>query len=225
MSQNDHGAERFTLRTPCATVLLVSNLLGPFAVVAVVLVAGGVFKLRDPGPTHDLLRSLRLPPTDAMARTVGALEIVLGGTALVISGPAPAIALAVTYAVFATVSWRLLHTGGAVSCGCFGRASAPPSAVHVVANVGAALVAMAAAITATDGLWTGRDQLEGGPLPTLALVAAGAWLLVTVMTVLPDTLAATRRGPLEPAVPAFALAAHHRHRSPQTDRTDQGPSS
>jgi uncharacterized membrane protein YphA (DoxX/SURF4 family) len=218
-------------------VLHVSNLLGPFAIVAVVLVVGGVFKLRDPGPTHDLLRSLRLPPTDLVARAVGAFEIALGGAAFVLGGPALATALAVTYAVFATVSWRLLHTGGAVSCGCFGKASAPPSAVHVAANVGATIISMAAAITATDGVWTGRDQLEGGPLPTLALVAVGAWLLVTVMTVLPDTLAATRRGPIEPAVPAFAVAASDRSArsarparsvrptSPAPVRTDQGPAS
>jgi hypothetical protein len=34
------------------------ELAGPLAVAALVLTAGGLFKLRDPGPTRDMLRSI-----------------------------------------------------------------------------------------------------------------------------------------------------------------------
>jgi hypothetical protein len=198
----------------------VSYLLGPFAIVAVVLVVGGVFKLRDPAPSHEMLRSLSLPPSDLLARLVGAGEVVLGVGALLVGGPVLGAATALVFTAFAVVNHRLLRSGGAVSCGCFGKRSSPPSMVHVVANAGAAIVSVAAASTATEGLWFARhaDVLELVLL--LAVVAAGSFLLVTIMTVLPDTLDAARRGPRPPAVPTFGITQPPANASPA--RSDNG---
>jgi len=184
----------------------VSILLGPFAIATVVLVVGGVFKLRDPAPTHEMLRALSLPPSNLVARVLGASEVVLGGAALLVGGPWLAAGVAVTFTAFAAVSLRLLRSGGATSCGCFGSRSAPPSILHVGANAVVALVALGAAMTSTTGLWVARGEIDGG-LAMLALVGVGTWLTIAVMTVLPDTLDAARRAPRTPAVTPFSVRA------------------
>ena len=47
------------------------------------------------------------------------------------------------------------------------------------------------------------SDLDYYGMPQAALIAVATWLAVMVMTVLPTTLEATRRGPAVPAVPLF----------------------
>jgi hypothetical protein len=62
--------------------------------------------------------------------------------------------LAVAYAVFALTAARLLALGQRTSCGCFGAADAPVGVPHLVLNVAAVGVAVAATI-APPGQWGG----------------------------------------------------------------------
>src|SRR6185503_6810618 len=105
---------------------------GPFAIVAAVLLVGGVLKVRAPGPARAVLVALGVPAPGAVA------------------------AVAAAFALFAVVVGLVLgrrpsggERGGpadVASCGCFGRLSARPSPVHLAGDAVAAVVAAGAAI-------------------------------------------------------------------------------
>jgi hypothetical protein len=111
--------------------------------------------------------------------------------------------LAVLVALFVLVGIAQLRRP-ASSCGCFGRLSARPSALHPVVNALLAALAVLAAVTDAPGL--GAVLVDGvlGPTEAVALVVAtavAAWLVIVTLTVLPATVdAAGRAGrPHEPA--------------------------
>jgi hypothetical protein len=157
----------------------VHSLAGPFAAFALLLILAGVAKALRPLPTVRALRSVNLPSSKVVVRTLGAGEAALAVGALVSSGTASSITatlIAVSYASFAVFVLYARARGGAISsCGCFGKADSPPTAAHVVVNLVAAAVAAAAAI------WPGRSpfaELEhspgaGFPLTALVLVTTG----------------------------------------------------
>lgn len=157
-------------------------LTGAFHVVAAVIAAGGAAKVASPDAFAALLRSLGVRVGRAGSRAVGAAEVLLGVGAISMGGRGWAAAVAVAYAAFAVavVSARRV---GAASCGCFGAASAPPGAVHVVVNSLSAAVALATAaagdVPAIDAVL--RDQPALG-IPYVLAVATGAWLVITVDT-------------------------------------------
>ncbi len=71
------------------------------------------------------------------------------------------------------------------SCGCFGRADAPPTVLHVVIDAGAAVCAVAVALRDGGGIASVlRDQPLDG-IPFLLLAAAGTYAALTALTVLP----------------------------------------
>jgi len=175
--------------------------------VALVLAVGGVYKLRDPAPAASMLASLGLPASPVLARASGAVELVVGVGAVALGGRLAAAVVALLYLLFAAMTARLMSAGDAsVSCGCFGRLSAPPSSLHVVANLVAAAVALAAAIVDVPGIAALSDEPATEAATFGALVLLGTWLFVMVITVLPDTLGAARRTPATSAVREFALA-------------------
>ena len=107
---------------------------------------------------------------------------------------------AVLYAGFTVSILRLRATAdGAVSCGCFGRASAPPSAVHVTVDAVAAAIAALAAVTVAPGFIGMRPDLPGAGVAYLLVVAVAVGLAVALMTALPEALTAARRVPASEA--------------------------
>jgi hypothetical protein len=158
-----------------------SALTAAFQILAGVIAVGGAAKLVAPDGFSSLLRTLGLPSGRPLARASGVVEVALGATAIVVGGTVAAALVAVAYAVFAVVV-LLARRAGAESCGCFGAATAPPSAVHVVVNGVSAVVAAAAAVAGPESL---MDSLVDQPLlgvPYLALVTLAVWLTVVLDT-------------------------------------------
>jgi len=176
--------------------MVLGGLLG---VVAGILAVGGLAKLRAPDATVPMLQALGLPGSSALARLLGLVEIAVGVVAFLVGGWLAATAVAVLFAVFTVAMLRLRASGDAVSCGCFGRASAPPTLVHVVGDALAAAVAVAAAAVDAPGFLEVRPDLPAAGVPQLLLTALAVWLGVAALTVLPEALVAARRVPLDEA--------------------------
>jgi hypothetical protein len=170
--------------------MVLGGLLG---VVAGVLAVGGVAKLLGPEATVPMLRALGLPSSPVLARLLGALEVAVGVAAFLVGGRWLAIAVAVLFTIFTVAVLRLRAGGEAVSCGCFGRSSAPPTLVHVAVDAVAAVVAIAAAVADAPGFLEVRADLPAAGVPQLLLTALAVWLGVAVLTVLPEALVAARR--------------------------------
>ena len=136
------------------------------------LSVAGFAKAYRPLPTVRALRSVALPASLANARTVrllGAFEALLAVAALITSGPIAPALVALSYAGFAVFVGYAMARGGSISsCGCFGKPDSPPTRLHIVVNVGAALIA------ATAAVWPARSpaaELAASPGAGAALVA------------------------------------------------------
>jgi hypothetical protein len=159
-----------------------------------------VAKLLGPDATVPMLRALGLPASALLARLLGVVEVGVGVTAFLVGGPIPAAAVAVLFVVFTVAVLRLRAGGDAVSCGCFGRSSAPPTLVHVAVDAVAAVVAVVAAVFDAPGFLDVRTDLPAAGVPQLLLTALAVWLGVALLTVLPEALVAARRVPADEAV-------------------------
>lgn len=148
-------------------------------IVALVVVAGGVAKLVRPVPFAELLATLGLPGGVLAARLAGVVEVALGAAAFLTGARWAAALLAAAYVVFAATV-VLARRNGAASCGCFGVADAPPSALHVVTNLVSAAVAAAAAAVGTESLGaTLADQPAAG-VPYLLAVGVAVYFVVRI---------------------------------------------
>ncbi|MGH8982925.1 MAG: MauE/DoxX family redox-associated membrane protein [Acidimicrobiia bacterium] len=168
-----------------------SALVGPFAIASALLALGGASKAVQPADSAGALRALGLPGSPLLVRAGAAAELLIGVGALV-SGTRPFAALVgASYASFAAFVALALRRGAPISsCGCFGKADTPPSVMHVVVNVAAALVAGAVAVDPVGGI---GDVVADQPLlglPFLLLVVVGVYLTFLTLTLLPRTLAA-----------------------------------
>ena len=152
-----------------------------FWAVCLVLVGSGVSKITDPRPFQTALIALGPPVVGGVetrwpARSIGAIEVLLGLAGLSVGGSLAAAAVAATYAAFTAVV-LLARRRGLDSCGCFGARSGRPSTQHAVINAASTVVALGAAATSADGV---ADGLAGRPgvvnvvVVLLVLVAAVA---------------------------------------------------
>lgn len=181
---------------------------GPFAITAGVLLVGGVLKLRDTRPARAALAELGAPAPGVVARLSGPIEVVLATLALLKGGWLSAVPVAAAYLTFVAIVTVQLHHEDTGSCGCFGRLSARPSAVHLVTNAGLALVAVIAVAADPPALATlvgTADPLLDGVV-LVGLVALATALVVAVLTVLPATNEAARPA-TDPAVRLFEIGA------------------
>ena len=159
---------------------------GPFLVAAVLLAAAGFAKAVRPDDTVGALRAMgiRVPPF--VVRVGGGAEALVAVGAGLTGTPVLAGVVACSYAAFAAfVVVALGRRLPISSCGCFGRVDTPPTVLHVVLDLGAAV--SAAVVAARDGggvVTVLRDQPLAG-VPFLLLVATGAYAALTAMTVLP----------------------------------------
>ena len=165
------------------------------ATAALLLLVAGLAKVVRPAPTTDLLVSLGVPAGAATAVVVGLAEMVLGTTALAVGGPVTAAATGALYVAFVVVVVRAM-AAGATSCGCFGRADAPPSWIHVIGN----LVLAAASFGAIAGD-TALEVMDGQPAAGVGfvlLVGVLTGLPLVAFTALPEALGARRPSPPPP---------------------------
>ena len=166
-------------------------LAGLVGMVGILLAAGGVSKGRQPTPTVRSMRAVGLPAGGAAVRTLAVVEVALGAVLLVVAGRWPCAVAAVLFTAFTAISVRLVRLGpDAGSCGCFGDRSSPPSWWHVGVDAAAVAVLVAGALSGTTGVADHWRSLPGQGYAVLGLVALGGYLLVALMTVLPDTMAA-----------------------------------
>jgi hypothetical protein len=181
----------------------VHSLAGPFAAFAILLAVAGVAKAFRPLPTVRALRSVSLPAglsSAALVRALGAGEALLAVCALVFAGPIPAVLVALSYAAFAVFVGYARARGGSISsCGCFGKPDTPPTAAHIIVNVLAALVAVAAAV------WPARSPLgelarsPGAGVPLTALILVTTALAYLALAEWPRLVAVIRESPHEGA--------------------------
>lgn len=168
-------------------------LAGPFAMAAVLLVGAGAKKVVDPTMTVGALRNAGLSVGAPAVRVAAGVELVLGAAALMIPSAPLASAIALSYLAFAAfVSYALMSGKPVGTCGCFGKADTPPSAVHIGINLALAIVAGAVAASGgVDVLGVVADQPLAG-VPFVLWVGLGAWLVFLSLSALPRTMAAAR---------------------------------
>jgi uncharacterized membrane protein YphA (DoxX/SURF4 family) len=163
-------------------------LAGPFLAAVALLGAAGALKVARPDTTAKALKELRWPASPTMVRAGAMVELVIAAGALVGGGRPFAALVAASYAGFAAFVAAALRKGTPLStCGCFGTADTPPTAVHLVLNLAAAAVAAAVAITGA-----GTTTLEGSLLLRVAFIGSTAvtvWLAYVALAVLPKVRA------------------------------------
>jgi uncharacterized membrane protein YphA (DoxX/SURF4 family) len=160
-------------------------LLGPFASVALLLVAAGLAKLRAPEATRTALAALGAPGPFArlLARSIGVVELGAGAWALAVGSRSVAVALVAIHLLFTSVTVALLRRPG-VPCGCFGAQDAPASPAGVAANAVSAAVAALAVAWPPGGVASAFDDRLAGTL-TFVLAALTAWLAYVAHGALP----------------------------------------
>jgi hypothetical protein len=152
----------------------------PYVAAALLLVAAGVAKAREPLSLVRALRAaglrVRAPLLTRWVRLFAGLEAVLGAAAVLRPSAALAVGVACSYAGFTAFVVRALRSGSPLaSCGCFGKTDTPPTPAHAVTT---ALLAVACALFAA-GSPTRPD------LPVLAVSAVLAYVSYVALAVLP----------------------------------------
>jgi hypothetical protein len=172
-----------------------SILAGPVFAIALVMGVAGVLKLARPRTAAQALGAAGLTDSPLAVRALAVTEIAVAAAALAFGTALTAAAMAVYYAGFAVFALVLLRrAGSAAPCGCFGetKADEPTTYIHVIMNVVAAVLALAAVIWPTGGI---TDVMSDQPLagvPFVLLTVLCSWLWYLVLTVVPGLLATTR---------------------------------
>lgn len=169
----------------------------PFLAACALLAAGGALKALRPDDTARALRTLRIPLGVNGVRVAGAGEAVLGVVAAATGSPLAAAAVAASYLGFAAiVSVALARRLPISSCGCFGAIETPPTWLHVIVNLAAAAVAVAAATDPPGSLVRVLEDQPAAGIPFLVLTGVIAYLAALAMTDLPRARALrVRRAP------------------------------
>ncbi len=159
---------------------------GPFLVATLLLATAGLAKLVRPNDTVGALRAMgiRVPPV--AVRTGGGAEAAVALGAALTGAPPLAAVVGASYLAFTIFVAVALARGLPIaSCGCFGRIDTPPTTLHIVVDIGAAVCAIAVARRGGGGVVPVlRDQPLAG-IPFLVVVAAGTYAVLTALTVLP----------------------------------------
>jgi hypothetical protein len=179
-------------------------LAAPFFAASAVLLWSGLAKARDPSVAAVAIASAgRGAPPNAV-RAIGATEVLVGATALIMPVRPVALGVGALYVVFALFLVRLLtRRAPAETCGCAGAREVPPSRLHVAMNAiaaGAALVVAWLGVGVSSGLpgTMLHDPVVG--LVTALGAALIAWLASLAVLSVPALFGSYR--PDEPAVAA-----------------------
>ena len=172
-------------------------MIGLLSAAAFLLGAAGAAKLVRPAGVTSALATARLPgtgwlPARITGRVGGLVELAIAATALVLGGLVGAVLIALSYAVLAALSIRLMAVARGADCGCFGR----PSRIshwHTAVNLGYLLVGVAG-LCWPAGTLAGLLADHPGTGSILLLAAASlAYLSYLLMTALADLLRLTVR--------------------------------
>jgi len=152
----------------------------------ILLAAGAALKLFEPADTARALSAFGLPGSTVAVRLLSVVEMIIAVGAVLLGHPVLAALVSVSYAGFAVfVVVALRRDLPLATCGCFGAVDSPPTALHVVLNVLAAVVTGAVAV---DGGWSVATVIADQPLggaPFLLLTATAAYLMYLCLTLLP----------------------------------------
>jgi hypothetical protein len=149
-----------------------------------VLALAAIAKLRDPEHASRALRTAGMLGGPATVRALGAGELAIAAWCLIAPGTGAMAALAAVYLAFAGAISRMRQAGVA-DCGCFGERSFEPSVAHLVLNLCAVVIAMAAVIAPPPDIGAITDR---PPLEAIALgggVATCVYLSYLAFTALP----------------------------------------
>jgi hypothetical protein len=152
-----------------------------FAVAALLLCVAGLGKLRAPAAAA---AALGAPPWTI--RVLAAGEVALGAACVAHPTRALAVALAITYALFAGAAAVLKRRR--MACGCFGDDDLPVSHAHVIASELLCAVSVAAAVASPRALLASQPAWRAGVLA--AGVGASVYAIVLVYTEFPRAWAA-----------------------------------
>jgi hypothetical protein len=165
------------------------SLAGPYLAATALLALGGLLKVARPSETANALAALHLPAHAGLVRTLGLAEVAIGTMAFATSFALAAVLTALAYLGFAGFVLLARRSGTPVqSCGCFGKAETPPSVIHIVVNLTAALIAALVAWKPIPSLGRLLADQPGAGIPLLMLTALTVYLLYIMLTVLPQTL-------------------------------------
>jgi uncharacterized membrane protein YphA (DoxX/SURF4 family) len=152
-----------------------SAVAGPVLAASILLAYAGATKLRQPRATVEALRAAGLPLPLVAGRLVGGFELAAAMWCIAGGSRFACALVALSYLAFAAFSARLTRSGGGASCGCFGQADTPASAIHVGVNLVLGLLAVGGALDPPGSLGgVLQDQPLGGA-PLLMFAALGAW--------------------------------------------------
>jgi uncharacterized membrane protein len=158
----------------------------PFYLAAALLLLAGGVKLVTPRASAQALLDAGLPGSRALARGVGAAEVLVGLWALSAPGTGGAVALGLLYLVFAVFLAYVLRTHpDAGSCGCAGPTPVPPSLLHLTLNAIAALAGLAYAATSAPDAREWLASLGWGAVPVMGGLALAGWLAIVAVTSAP----------------------------------------
>ena len=146
-----------------------------YLMAAVLLGAAGASKAVTPEPASAALARLQLYHRPWAVRLLGLVELLVATSAFILGGIVPATALAALYAGFAVVAAAMVRSGSDEPCGCFGRIEMPATRRHVIANILAVVVGLAAAswpVEAIDQLFDDQQWLLA---PFAVVVVGGAY--------------------------------------------------
>jgi len=173
------------------------ELIGPYLVACVLLVAAGASKAVRPGDTARAVADTVPLPLAVLAPAVrvgAGVEALVGLSGLAYPSTVTAGLVAVSYLAFAGFVTVVLVRGGPLaSCGCFGRPDTPATRLHVVADLVLAVSAVTVAATVTAqglGSLLAAQPWHGVPLALASLL--GAWLAVLALGRLAEVGAARR---------------------------------
>jgi hypothetical protein len=194
------------------------ELIGLYLVAAGLLIVAGSAKALRPDDTAralgDLVRSRgHSAVTQRQMRTlvrVGAfVELTLGFLALAFPCPETAGLVALSFALFGcTVAYARWHGGALSSCGCFGRADTPATALHALIDflLAASCSAVALGVSSGGSLVTMLGQQPAHGLPLVFVSLVGLYMAYLTLSLLP-ALEGARRLVRDPTTPFTSESA------------------
>lgn len=181
----------------------VTALAAPLYIATGVLIVAGLAKSLHPSATAGALRELSVPSPLLAARVLGVAEVIIGVAAIATGHWLTWAGVGAGYLGFTIFAvWALRDQSRIGSCGCFGREDTPVTPGHLAFNAAAATVAAFAVFDPVE-----LSSFDGSPFEAVLaalLIAAGVWLSVIGLTVLPRTLVLAS-GSSAPVVPEFSL--------------------
>jgi hypothetical protein len=165
-------------------------LSGPYALLALLLVAAGAAEVVRPQPIVRGLRGLGLPMDKWLVRLGAIGECILGVSALLSSSRPVAVLVAFSFLGFAAFVVAALQRPGRVSsCGCFGAEESPPSPLHLIIDLVLFGFAVAAVVDRPLPLRLFVVRHPAMSVPFLAFVCLAAWFVYLSVTALPQLAA------------------------------------